>query len=80
VLQSQIVLKSSGVGKVMETDKLKFGKKKHHWGLWYKRQWIFGKVEEGDINHMVIPNRTKEIYMYLIHKYIEQNTTIIFNY
>jgi hypothetical protein len=67
-------------GENSKIDKSKFGKWKYHKGARREGQWIFGGVEQGNVNHMFLvsmPDRTKETLMNLIFQHIERGTRII---
>jgi hypothetical protein len=79
-LQSQDVHKIGGIGKIVEIDESKFRKRKYHRGARRERQWIFGGVEQDNVDHMfleIVTYHTKETLNFSIHKYIEPGTTII---
>jgi hypothetical protein len=57
------------VGKIVEIDESKFGKRKYHRGARREGQWMFGGVEQGNVEHMfleVVLDRTKETLIALI--------------
>jgi hypothetical protein len=69
------VQKISGVEKIIENDKNKFGKRKYHRNIRREGQWVFGGVERGNVNHMFLdfmPDRTKKTLMILIFKHVER--------
>jgi hypothetical protein len=68
------------VGKIVEIDESKFGKRKYHRGARREGQWVFGGVERGHVEHMfleVVPDRTKETLIALIFRHMELGTTNI---
>jgi transposase-like protein len=79
-LENHDVQKIGGVGKIVEIDESKFGKRKYHKGARREGQWVFGGVERGNVQHMfleVVADRKKETLMDLIYKYIEPGTIIM---
>lgn len=51
--------KLGGIGKVVEIDESKFGKRKYHRGHYVEGQWVFGgyEIESGRIFMVAIENR-----------------------
>ncbi|GFY05381.1 DDE_Tnp_IS1595 domain-containing protein [Trichonephila clavipes] len=71
--------KIGGVGKVVEVDESKFGKRKFHKGRHVEGQWVFGGVERdsGKLFLVAVHDRTKRTLMQIIMEWIEPGTTII---
>ncbi|RWS21644.1 uncharacterized protein B4U80_11051 [Leptotrombidium deliense] len=70
--------KLGGLGKVVEIDESKFGKRKYDKGHYVEGAWVFGGIERdsGEIFMEVVPDRTKETLLPLIDKWIEKGSTI----
>ena len=68
-----------GPGKVVEVDEAKFGKRKFHRGRRVNGVWIFGILERGSNNCVVMPveDRTEETLLSEIVKYVAPGATII---
>ncbi|GFX77756.1 DDE_Tnp_IS1595 domain-containing protein [Trichonephila clavipes] len=71
--------KIGGVGKVVEVDESKFGKRKFHKGRHVEGQWVFGGVERdsGKLFLVAVHDRTQRTLMQIIMEWIEPGTTII---
>ena len=79
-LESHDFPKIGGVGKIVEIDESKFGKRKYHRGAYREGQSVFGGVERGNVKKMflvAVPNRSQKTLMTYILKYIEPGTIII---
>jgi transposase-like protein len=79
-LESHDFPKIGGVGKIVEIDESKFGKRKYHRGAHRDGQWVFGGVERGNVKNMffvAVLNRTQETLIEYILQYIEPANTII---
>jgi transposase-like protein len=68
-----------GVGKVVEVDESKFGRRKHHRGRYVKGQWVFGGVEKGSGRTFLetVNDRSAETLIELIKKWIRPGTTVV---
>jgi transposase-like protein len=68
-----------GVGKVVEVDESKFGRRKYHRGRYVKGQWVFGGVESGSGRTFLVTvnDRSTETLIGLIKKWIRPGTTVI---
>ncbi|KAK9873686.1 hypothetical protein WA026_023686 [Henosepilachna vigintioctopunctata] len=77
------VIKSSeklgGVGKIVEIDEAKFGKRKYNRGRIIEGQWIFGGIERQSkkIFLIPVPNRSKETLLEIINEWVLPGTTIM---
>ncbi|GFT94483.1 DDE_Tnp_IS1595 domain-containing protein [Trichonephila clavipes] len=71
--------KIGGVGKVVEVDESKFGKRKYHKGRSEEGQWVFGGVQcdSGKLFLMAVHDRNQRTLMEIIMEWIEPGTTII---
>ncbi|XP_035231364.1 uncharacterized protein LOC118203209 [Stegodyphus dumicola] len=71
--------KIGGVGKVVEVDESKFGKRKYNKGHYVEGQWVFGGVERdsGKVVLVAVHERSQETLIALIKQWIEPGTTII---
>lgn len=67
-----------GPGTVVEVDEAKFGHRKYNRGRVVNEQWIFGGFQRGSKSVFleVVPNRTTETLMEIIHRRIRPGTTI----
>ena len=79
VLNDEDVERIGGVGKIVEIDESKFGKRKYNRGRRVEGQWVFGGVERGSDNIFLtcVPNRTAETLEEIIVKFVEPGSTII---
>lgn len=68
-----------GVGKFVEIDESKFGKRKFHRGRRVEGQWVFGGVERGSKKVFLtcVADRTALTLEEIIVKYVEPGTTIL---
>lgn len=73
---SQVI---GGPGTIVEVDEAKFGRRKYNRGRAVEGDWVFGGVQRGTkaIFLEVVPDRTQETLMEIIHRRILQGTTII---
>lgn len=71
--------KIGGLGKTVEIDESKFGKRKYNRGHRVEGQWVFGGVERGSGRTFLVPvrDRTAETLTGLINEWIEPGTTIV---
>ncbi|XP_066253403.1 uncharacterized protein [Euwallacea similis] len=79
----QWVLKNSekigGVGKIVEIDEAKFGKRKFNRGRRIQGKWIFGGFERDTKRVFLVPveNRTSQTLLQIIKEWIPPGTTIV---
>lgn len=68
-----------GVGKVVEIDESKFGKRKYNKGHYVQGQWIFGGIERETGKAFLIPveKRDAKTLLAIIKEWIRPGTTII---
>ena len=68
-----------GVGKIVEIDESKFGKRKFNRGKRVDGKWVFGGVERGSNKSFfrVVENRGKDVLLAIIKEFIVPGTTII---
>ncbi len=68
-----------GVGKVVEIDESKFGRKQYNRGRYRDGHWVFGGVERGTNNVFMVelPDRTAATLLPIIQQYILPGTTVI---
>lgn len=68
-----------GLGKIVEIDESKFGKRKYNRGHHIEGQWVFGGVERDSPNSFLVPvdRRDKETLLPIIQKYILPGSIII---
>ena len=68
-----------GVGKVVELDESKFGRRKYHRGHHVEGQWVFGGVERGTGRCFLVPvkERNAETLLRLIRIWIHPGTTVM---
>jgi transposase-like protein len=68
-----------GLGKVVEVDESKFGRRKYHRGCYVKGQWVFGGIERGSGRTFLetVNDRSAETLIELIKKWIRPGTTVI---
>ena len=68
-----------GLGKIVDIDESKIGKRKCNRGRAVEGKWVYGGVERNSNRCFleVIEDRSRETLVPLIQKYIEPNTTII---
>ena len=68
-----------GVGKIVEIDESKFGKRKFNRGKRVDGKWVFGGVERGSNKSFfrVVENRGKDVLLAIIKEFIEPGTAII---
>lgn len=71
--------KIGGLGKIVEIDESKFGKRKYHRGHHIEGQWVFGGYERGTgrVFMVVVEDRKATTLVPLIERWIEKGTTII---
>ncbi|CAD7077814.1 unnamed protein product [Hermetia illucens] len=71
--------KLGGVGKTVEVDEAKLGKRKYNRGRIIEGQWIFGAIERETkkIFVVAVPDRTHETLLSIIVERIEKGTKII---
>jgi transposase-like protein len=71
--------KIGGPKKTVETDEIKFGRRKYHRGHPVRGQWVFGGVEResGKLFLAPLPDRTADTLMDIIRDRIEPGTTVI---
>jgi transposase-like protein len=71
--------KIGGIGKVVEIDESKLGKRKYHRGRFVRGQWVFGGVERGSGKTFLVavPDRTAATLVAVIKEWIEPGTTVI---
>lgn len=67
-----------GVGKIVEIDESKFGRRKYHRGHRVNDQWVFGRIERGSGLIFMVPveKRDRQTLLPLIHKWILPGTEI----
>jgi transposase-like protein len=68
-----------GVGKVIEVDESKFGRRKYRRSRYVKGQWVFGGVERGSGRTFLetVNDRSAETLIELIKKWIRPGTTLV---
>lgn len=68
-----------GPGVIVEIDESKFGKRKYNRGRRVDGRWVFGGIERGTEKCFmsVVSERTKDVLLSLIRKFILAGTTII---
>lgn len=68
-----------GVGKIVEIDESKFGKRKYHRGHRVEGQWVFGGIERESGKCFLVPveKRDRETLIPIIKKHILPGTTIM---
>lgn len=68
-----------GIGKVVEIDESKFGKRKYNKGHRVQGQWIFGGIERDTGKSFLIPveKRNATTLLTIIKEWIKPGTTII---
>jgi transposase-like protein len=68
-----------GLGKVVEVDESKFGKRKYRRGRYVKGQWVFGGVERGSGRTflVIVNDRSADTLFGLIKKWIRPGTTVV---
>lgn len=68
-----------GIGKVVEIDESKFGRRKYHRGHRVEGQWVFGGYERESGRCFLIPveSRNAETLVSIIMDWIKAGTTII---
>jgi len=68
-----------GVGKEVEIDESKFGKRKYHRGHFVKGQWVFGGVERGTGRTFLVAvhDRSAETLLGIIKQWVLPGTTLI---
>ena len=71
--------KIGGIGKVVEIDESKFGRRKYYRGHRVEGQWIFGGIERGSGKCFLVPveKRDTETLLAIIKEWIIPGTTII---
>jgi transposase-like protein len=71
--------KIGGIGKTVEIDESKFGKRKYNKGHHVKGQWVFGGVERGSGKTFLVAvhDRTAETLISTMKQWIHPGTTII---
>lgn len=68
-----------GVGRIVEIDESKFGKRKYHRGHRVEGQWVFGGYERETGSCFLIPveDRSSSTLLEIIKEWIKPGTTII---
>ncbi len=68
-----------GVGKVVEIDESKFGKRKYNRGRYKEGHWVFGGVERGtnDVFMVEVNDRSAATLLPIIQMYVRPGTTVI---
>lgn len=80
---AEIVIETSemlgGDNVIVEIDESKFGKWKYHRGRYVDGRWVFGGVERGTNKcfMVVVPNRSADVLLDIIRRYIRPGTIII---
>lgn len=71
--------KIGGLGKRVQIDESKFGKRKYHRGHRVEGQWVFGGIEEGSRKSFMfaVDDRSEATLLPIIETFIEKGTTII---
>lgn len=71
--------KIGGVGKTVQIDEAKFGKRKYNKGRMVSGTWVLGGIcsESGDMFLEVVDKRNKETLIPLILKHVEPGSTIV---
>lgn len=76
--------KIGGIGKVVEIDEAKFGRRKYNRGRLLKGRWVLGGIEreadENGIRGMFlvgVPDRTADTLLNIIKQYVRPGTTIM---
>ncbi|KAG8238953.1 hypothetical protein J437_LFUL018762 [Ladona fulva] len=71
-----------GEGKVVEIDESKFGKRKFNRGRLVEGKWVFGRIERGSDKcfTVVVKEKSREVLIDIIKKYVRPKTTIISDY
>ncbi|XP_054744533.1 uncharacterized protein LOC129248951 [Anastrepha obliqua] len=80
-LDNQVVQgRIGGVGKIVQIDESKFGKRKYNKGKRVEGHWVLGMIEDGkeDLRLEVCPDnvRSAEVLIPLIRKHVTEGTTI----
>lgn len=68
-----------GVGKIVEIDEAKFGKRKYNRGRRIEGKWVFGGIERDTKKVFLVPveNRTSETLLTVIKQWIHPGTIIV---
>ncbi|KAL7723132.1 hypothetical protein ACLKA6_012432 [Drosophila palustris] len=71
--------KLGGVGKVVEIDEAKVGKRKYNCGRVVEGQWLFGGIERESGDFFIVPveSRNTDTLLAIIRERIEDGSTII---
>lgn len=71
--------KIGGVGKVVQIDESKVGKRKYHRGHRVEGQWVFGGIEEDSRRCFMVPveDRSEATLVPIIKQWIEPGTLIV---
>ncbi|KAF8792308.1 putative transposase-like protein like [Argiope bruennichi] len=74
--------KIGGVGKIVEIDESKFGKRKFNRGKGVEGKWVFGVIVRytNDCFFEVVPERTADVLLEIIKRRILPGNTIISDY
>lgn len=71
--------KIGGIGKIVEIDEAKFGRRKYNRGRSIEGQWVFGGIdrESRKVFFVPVPDRTAQTLLNVIKQWILPGTTII---
>lgn len=73
------VEKLGGIGKIVEIDESKFGKRKYNKGHAVEGQWVFGLIERESNRVIMVPveKRDRQTLIPIIQQWVEPGTTIM---
>jgi transposase-like protein len=71
--------KLGGIGKVVEIDESKFGRRKFHRGKHVEGQWVFGLIdrESGAVVLVPVEKRDKETLLPIINRWVHKGSIIM---
>lgn len=72
-------VKVGGIGKIVEVDESKFGRRKYNRGRYQDGHWVFGGVERGtgDAFMVEVSDRSARTLLPIIQQYVLPGTTIM---
>ena len=70
-----------GMGKVVEIDESKFGRRKYNRGRYREGHWVFGGIERGSNNVFMVEvaNRSAATLLPIIQQFVMPGTTVIWD-